>query len=218
MRMHPLIRQAQHLVESGRIDEVTSVRAGLSIAVAYDPSHRLYDLEQGGGALLDLGIYLAYLAWMFLGRPSGTHASAAITRNQDVLEQRLPGKGYGPQITEVERCLAAGLTQSPLAPLRETVQILEISTRSAARSACATRPTKGNDAEAPARPARAVSSRGNSTWISRSRHRPPPRRSGTSSASMPSPSSRARANRDLRDDHRRPTLTRVSGHNDRAPG
>ncbi len=36
------------------------------------------------------------------------------------------GSGYGPEILEVERCLRAGLTESPLIPHADTIAILEI--------------------------------------------------------------------------------------------
>ncbi len=47
------------------------------------------------------------------------------------------GNGYGYQIAEVERCLRAGETESPLVPLDETVAILELldEVRAAARRA-----------------------------------------------------------------------------------
>jgi hypothetical protein len=43
-------------------------------------------------------------------------------------ESRVTGEGtaYGPQIQEVERCLRAGLLQSPLAPHADTIAILEL--------------------------------------------------------------------------------------------
>ena len=69
MRVNPLILRARDLVASGAIGEVMAVQADFSIEVAFDPSHRLYDLSNGGGALLDLGIYPIHLAWLFLGRP-----------------------------------------------------------------------------------------------------------------------------------------------------
>src|SRR6266496_625903 len=78
MRMHPLIRRAQALVHGGSIGDVISVHANLSRRVAYDPHHRLFDPAVGGGALLDLGIYPAHLAWLFLGRPDSVHATASL--------------------------------------------------------------------------------------------------------------------------------------------
>jgi predicted dehydrogenase len=69
MRANPLILKARDLVAGGVIGEVVAVHADFSIEVAFDPTHRLYDLSNGGGALLDLGIYPMHLAWLFLGHP-----------------------------------------------------------------------------------------------------------------------------------------------------
>jgi predicted dehydrogenase len=69
MRTNPLILKAQDLVAEGVIGEVVAVHADFSIALSFDPTHRLFDLANGGGALLDLGIYPINLAWLFLGRP-----------------------------------------------------------------------------------------------------------------------------------------------------
>lgn len=43
-------------------------------------------------------------------------------------ESRIDGGGtaYGPQIEEVERCLRAGLLESPLAPQADTIAVLEL--------------------------------------------------------------------------------------------
>ena len=69
MRANPLIVKAREIVASGAIGDVVSVHADFSIAVDFDPEHRLYDLANGGGALLDLGVYPMNFAWLFLGRP-----------------------------------------------------------------------------------------------------------------------------------------------------
>ena len=69
MRANPLIVKAQAMVASGVIGDVLAVQADFSITLDFDPKHRLYDLANGGGALLDLGIYPMHLAWLFLGRP-----------------------------------------------------------------------------------------------------------------------------------------------------
>jgi predicted dehydrogenase len=69
MRVHPLIVRTVELARSGVIGDVVGVRADLSKYFPYDPGHRLFDLAAGGGALLDLGVYPANFAWLFLGRP-----------------------------------------------------------------------------------------------------------------------------------------------------
>jgi predicted dehydrogenase len=46
--------------------------------------------------------------------------------DREVISGDLPGNGYGPEVTEVERCLRAGETESPLVPLDDTVAILDL--------------------------------------------------------------------------------------------
>jgi len=48
------------------------------------------------------------------------------TTGDEVLPDTLRGRGYGPEVAEVERCLRAGELESPLVPLDETVAILEV--------------------------------------------------------------------------------------------
>jgi len=144
----------------------------------------LYDLTNGGGALLDLGVYPMHFAWLFLGRPDtqqvlGTlsptgsdacvalqwgYASGATAQLRCAMTAWTPGRatiagttgaisvepwfvrperlvvttsegesriqgeqtGYGPQIEEVERCLRAGLLESPMVPHAETIAVLEL--------------------------------------------------------------------------------------------
>lgn len=65
-RFSPLIRM---LAADERFGEIRSVRAAFGFAHPYDPAHRLWAPELGGGALLDLGIYPMGLAQLFLGQP-----------------------------------------------------------------------------------------------------------------------------------------------------
>jgi predicted dehydrogenase len=74
MRLNPLVLQAVEIARSGRIGEVTSVRADLSRHFDYDPKHRLFDLDAGGGALLDLGVYPVSFVWAVLGSPDSMTA------------------------------------------------------------------------------------------------------------------------------------------------
>jgi predicted dehydrogenase len=69
MRTNPLIRNAQQLIADGAIGEVRGLRSEFGLGVPFNPSDRLYDLDNGGGALLDLGIYPATFAHLFLGHP-----------------------------------------------------------------------------------------------------------------------------------------------------
>lgn len=188
MRTNPLIRRAQELLAEGAIGEVAGVRAEFGLGLPFDPGHRLYDLDNGGGALLDVGIYPVTLAYLLLGRPDAAHTygtlsstgsddivhlewgyhgvpkaqlwcSASVAApNQAVIygsngwirfespmfrpsgltvhsgadeywvEDPLAGigAGYGPEVEEVERCLRAGLLQSPLVPHADTIAILEL--------------------------------------------------------------------------------------------
>ncbi|MEO5876232.1 MAG: Gfo/Idh/MocA family oxidoreductase, partial [Streptosporangiaceae bacterium] len=188
MRAHPLIRRAVELVAEGAIGEVRGVRDEFGAGLPFDPAHRMYDLANGGGALLDLGVYPATFAHLFLGTPDevrttgvlaptgadetvamewfyagtsrarlwcsvstpapdqaavlGTEGWIAVEggarrptglvvytkgerhRIEDPTAGR--GNGYGPQLAEVERCLRAGLLESPLVPQADTVAILQV--------------------------------------------------------------------------------------------
>lgn len=74
MRLNPMVRKVVEIAGSGRIGDVTSVRADLSRRFEYDPHHRLFDLAAGGGALLDLGVYPLTLVWSLLGAPESVAA------------------------------------------------------------------------------------------------------------------------------------------------
>ncbi|SDJ30864.1 Predicted dehydrogenase [Frankineae bacterium MT45] len=79
LRFNPLLRIAAHALHNGAIGDVHSVRAELCRHFPFDPTHRLFDLEVGGGALLDLGVYPINFVWMMLGRPQAVFASGALS-------------------------------------------------------------------------------------------------------------------------------------------
>jgi predicted dehydrogenase len=68
-RFQPAIVAARQLVEEGAIGEVRQVQADLGVDRPYDPTDRLFDPAQGGGAMLDLGVYVVSFAQYFLGSP-----------------------------------------------------------------------------------------------------------------------------------------------------
>jgi predicted dehydrogenase len=79
MRTNPLVCTAEQLIADGVIGEVRAVRAELGLGRPFDASHRLYDLANGGGALLDLGIYPVTFAWLFLGRPDTVSVAGSLS-------------------------------------------------------------------------------------------------------------------------------------------
>ncbi|MDH6519495.1 putative dehydrogenase [Streptomyces sp. SAI-208] len=79
MYCNPLVRRLKALVDDGAIGEVRTVQADFGLAGPFPPAHRLRDPAQGGGALLDLGVYPVSFAHLLLGEPSGVTAKAVLS-------------------------------------------------------------------------------------------------------------------------------------------
>ncbi|MFF3497750.1 Gfo/Idh/MocA family protein [Streptomyces sp. NPDC003247] len=79
MYCNPLIRRLKTLVDDGAIGEVRTVQADFGLEGPFPPAHRLRDPAQGGGALLDLGVYPVSFAQLLLGEPSGVSARAVLS-------------------------------------------------------------------------------------------------------------------------------------------
>ena len=78
MRFHPLIQQVRELVQSGAIGEVRMLTADFGYPAPFSPDNRFYDLQAGGGALLDRGVYPLSLAYFLLGPPAEVVGRASI--------------------------------------------------------------------------------------------------------------------------------------------
>ncbi|MFG2546608.1 Gfo/Idh/MocA family protein [Streptomyces sp. NPDC048594] len=79
MYCNPLVRRLKALVADGAIGEIRSVHADFGLAGPFPPTHRLRDPEQGGGALLDLGVYPVSFAQLLLGEPSDVVARSVLS-------------------------------------------------------------------------------------------------------------------------------------------
>jgi predicted dehydrogenase len=77
-RFQPAVVALRELVADGAIGEVRAVQADLGVSREYDPADRLFDLALGGGALLDLGVYVVSFAQMLLGTPERVLASGSL--------------------------------------------------------------------------------------------------------------------------------------------
>ena len=77
-RFQPVLVKIRELIADGAIGEVRQVQADLGVDRPYDPDDRLFDLAQGGGAMLDLGVYVVSIAQHFLGDPTSVSVSGSL--------------------------------------------------------------------------------------------------------------------------------------------
>jgi len=186
-RYLPAVVRARELIAEGAIGDVRLVQADFGFRAGINPEGRLFNLALGGGALLDVGIYVISMASMILGpRPSrvasttqigetgvdeqsafllqypggelavlscavrtgtavearvfGTEGSillhgpffkcGALTvkrgGEEEHIDLPLEGNGYNYEAAEVGRCLRAGLKESDVMPLDETLSLMEL--------------------------------------------------------------------------------------------
>jgi predicted dehydrogenase len=76
----------RNAIADGLIGPVTHVFANFAAAVPYDPTSRLFDPDLAGGALLDIGVYVASLATRILGPARQVYASGSRMRDGVDLE------------------------------------------------------------------------------------------------------------------------------------
>ena len=75
-RFLPSTRKVLELTDQGDLGRLTGIYADFGFWLDYNPGHRLFDPAQGGGALLDLGIYPIFISQLFAGPPDKIQASA----------------------------------------------------------------------------------------------------------------------------------------------
>jgi len=73
-RFLPAIVHLRELVASGELGDIRAVYGDLLAFREFDPDDRLFNPTMGGGAVLDLGVYVVSFAQQFLGNPDVVHA------------------------------------------------------------------------------------------------------------------------------------------------
>ena len=70
-RCHPQTARVVELVSSGELGKIKAIEATFSFQAGFDPASRLFNLELGGGGILDVGCYVASFARLVAGAASG---------------------------------------------------------------------------------------------------------------------------------------------------
>jgi predicted dehydrogenase len=78
-RFIPIIQRAKEIVDGGGIGQPRMLHADFGVPTTAAADSRFYDPAQGGGALLDRGVYGVSLAVMLFGRPVGVAAVSGIS-------------------------------------------------------------------------------------------------------------------------------------------
>lgn len=78
-RFMPCFIQVKKWISEGKIGQLQYICSDIGFAFAEQPEHRLFNLELGGGALLDLGVYSLTLSQYIIGeQPSAIQAMGKI--------------------------------------------------------------------------------------------------------------------------------------------
>ena len=65
----PSFQKAMEIISSGVLGALKMVHSDFAFNAEYNPEKRLYNVELGGGSLLDIGIYPIFMTLMTLGKP-----------------------------------------------------------------------------------------------------------------------------------------------------
>ena len=76
MYFFPAVQQAKTWIEQGKVGAVNYLTANFDFCPPQDPNHRLYNLELGGGALMDIGLYPLFFSTLMLGQGQFQHGFA----------------------------------------------------------------------------------------------------------------------------------------------
>jgi predicted dehydrogenase len=96
-RCIPAFKKVIELVENGAIGGPLSIKADFGFFHPFDPSSRLFDIKQGGGSLVDIGVYPITLAQSIFGKPLIINALAQKNKTTGVDETCALQFGYANQ-------------------------------------------------------------------------------------------------------------------------
>jgi predicted dehydrogenase len=111
IRFLPGILKAKELIQSGAIGDIKRVRGELSYKNQYDPASRMFDKSLGGGACLDLGVYLLSLCIFLFGEPKKISGAwhAAPSGVDSSARFHLIYQPFGPNLITFEADFSTGI-------------------------------------------------------------------------------------------------------------
>lgn len=74
----PYMSKLKEIIAEGKLGEIKMIEADFGFKADFNPNSRLFDINLGGGALLDIGIYPLFLCHSLLGPPSEITSLASI--------------------------------------------------------------------------------------------------------------------------------------------
>lgn len=77
-RFMPAMRDLKARVDAGAIGEIRLITANFGFSLPFDENSRIYNMQLGGGALLDVGIYALSFASLFLGPDASVQAANCV--------------------------------------------------------------------------------------------------------------------------------------------
>ena len=75
-RFQPWYEKVREILDNDILGQLHNLKADLSFHFPYDPEHRLFNPELGGGSLLDLGVYPIALSSLLMGPPASIACTA----------------------------------------------------------------------------------------------------------------------------------------------
>ena len=137
-------------IAAGEIGEVREIAGSFAVPEPYDPASRFWDPAQGGGALLDRGVYLVALALALLEAPSRSSPPTPPGAERRRRRRRLRRSPTPPGGAASSRCRARQPRGQPAGRSRAAPAAASSSSRSPARPAYVVPPPCAAPAAAPA--------------------------------------------------------------------
>ncbi|WP_139957669.1 Gfo/Idh/MocA family protein [Flavicella sediminum] len=79
-RFNPAFLKVLEIIQSNELGALKHVKCDFKFFAPFNPEHRLFNMDLGGGSLLDIGIYPVFTALMTLGLPNEIQVEAELAK------------------------------------------------------------------------------------------------------------------------------------------